>query len=371
MRSQVIVSNDGQELQRADINRLGVASALADDTALASLIRLPTTNPRTKAIQCYSGEVISTGTGGVLVNAFWAFLGPATGSPADVGNTRSACFLGASQPLAAQTGGVGTFRIDLVYATLFVDQNKAGEDRYIKNPSTGIISSVPTNLPVEIYSYITIGVAVGTAALSPTAPALPSDPPGGFNIPLAYIRLPNGFGALSSTTNDMIFDVAPTVHNGMQPAKEMFAGINFGGPTGSKNKYWIGATSTGRESRFFGIDSSILSVFNNSVVDDSIDWRNRLLEIKAQTTNIATEEFPWHSSTSTSLPVTGAATTIGLANSFLISGANKTVYSVTAAGGTLSLYVNASTGALTAVISGTPALTAFFWIDATGRISNT
>lgn len=373
MQRKPFLTNPGQEIQFDDFNRAADAAARADDVALAPVTRIPSNNSRLRAILPYAphGNVdnsvgtVSTGTGGtVTINPFWVVLGPTPSSLTDI---RNALYAGNSLSLAAQNAGAGTFRIDLIYATIYVDQNLGGETRWRKDPATKAMSQ--STLPVQKQTYVTVSVQAGVASSTPTAPALPSDPPGGFNVALARVKLPNGFTSLSSTTNSMIMDISSLVHGGIAPASAMYTPGSAFCDGVTKSKHFLAAGSVGKEERVFGVDGTAGS-FNGQVIDDSIDWRKRVLKVSAQFAG-GGEEFPWHSATGTALPATGGTTISTLSNSFPVGGADKTIFSNAYNGGTASLVVDATTGALKLAITGSTSFAAFFWVDASAQIRNT
>jgi hypothetical protein len=375
MQKQPYLTNAGQEVTFDDYNRGWSIAAHADDIAISLVTRIPATSGRLRAILPVrphgfidqSVGVVQSGVGSVIVDQFWAFLGPLQGSPTDPTDIRSAVFPGTtSLALTAQTAGVGTFRIDLIYATIFVDQDMAGEDRYTRDPITG--ATTPSNLPTRKQTYVTVTALAGVPGASPSAPSLPSDPPGGFNMPLARVRLPNGFGALSTVTNDMIMDTSTVVYGGIRPASSMRTPALFWDGT-QKNKFFMGGSSVGEEKAMLVFDTSS-GAFNGAQIDNSIDWRKRYVKVEGQL-GAAGEEFPHHSATSSALPVTGGTTVGGLSHTFPISGADRTIYSFTNGGGTVGIYVEASTGVLRLAVTGTPAVSGFFWITASAQMVNT
>lgn len=375
MQPQPFLTNHGQEVQFVDINRLGQVASHADDVAISVGARLQPTggSGRNRAILPFipTGLVdntpgtVASATGGVLVRTFTAYAGSSSTDPSDI---RTAIYQqGSVTTLAAQTAGAGTFRIDLVYATLMIDQSMPGETRYVKDPVTGALTS-PT-VPVQKYSYVVVGVQPGVASSTPSPPATPSDPPGGVNIPLAYVKLANGFGTLTVVTDANIMDIATTVPFGAQPVSSAhdLTGSFFTGT--SKSKFFCPPTALGTEQRFGGLDTSVGSI-NNAILDNSIDWRNRIIRVEAQT-GAAGENFAWQTASSSALPAVGVACTSAIVNSFPVGAANKTIYTTTNGGGTLSLYVDAANGALKVSVTGTPAISAFFVLTAFGQVPNT
>lgn len=378
MQKQYFLTSSGQEVQFDDVNLLGQVSALADDVALSALLRVagPSgSNPVRAVLPTYtrgasdnSLGTVSSGTGGVTVNPFWAIVGARTaGAPTDI---RSACLAAAQAvPLPSQLAGAGTYRLDLVYATLYVDQNTTAVQRFKKDPTTGAVTS--SNLPITKYSYVSVSSVTGVAGVSATVPALPSDPVGGFNIPLAIVRLENGFSGASVVTVDKIMDVSPAVMlmDQCAPANGVAkSGSPYWAGT-SKSKYFVAASSIG-ESKVWGVLDTSIGALNGVVLDDSIDWRKRLVEIRTQT-GAAGEETAWHSpSTSTALPAT-AIPTVTQSHTFINGTTDKVIFTLTNGGGTLTIYVDHATGALKTGVTGAPNVSLFFWLSATAQLRNT
>src|SRR5690606_13391206 len=125
----------------------------------------------------------------------------------------------------------------------------------------------------------------GLPAPTPALPPLPSDASGAYYIPLAYVRVQAGFGGGTVLTRADIWEVAPVVTlaqavggNALRPANQHHkeGGTLVGAwPTtaGDRPHAYMPPTMAGGESRFMLID--LQTVTTGSVIDDSVDWRNR------------------------------------------------------------------------------------------------
>lgn len=373
MQNEVYLNSDGQEFQRTDINRMGVAAALADDIAQASTVRLLPSNPRDRRILPYApaGQDNSPGTvasavGGVVVKPFRAYVGALSGAnPSDI---RSADYNSTSIiALTAQTAGAGTFRVDLVYATLYFDQDGPAEVRYLKDPSTG--SMTTPMLPTYKHAYVTISVVAGTASSTPTPAATPADPPGGVVIPLAYVRLANGFSSASTVTNVNIMDVSKTVRSGLRPANGLHStsGPFFDGTI--KSKHFMPAGTIGTFELMVVFDTAVGSL-DGGVLDSRFDWRKRYFHVVGQT-GVGGTDLAHANATSSALPLTGTASIGSMAHSFSVAAADPTIWSATNGGGTVSFKVNATTGVMYLAVSGSPNLAGVFFLKSSEQVFNT
>lgn len=388
MQDQTKLTQNGQELQLSDFNNVSAAASHADDAALSEVLRLAPYDGSNVArailpygyygVDATPGTVSNGGAtiiGAVCVNPFRAVVGARSSTPSlKFTDIRSAVFVNTTGTgtdttlaIAAQAAGVGTIRLDLVYATIHVDQDGATVARYKKDATTKVITAISG--PVITKTYVTVSIVTGTASVTPTPAALPADPVDGYNIPLAYLRVDNGFSAASVLPNSKIFDVSP-VPAAAKPANRLTATPFFDGKT--KSKFYMPPSMQGKVERWFVVDTAAGVIPTGTIIDNSIDWRKRLIRGDVQIAVGATETS-WHAYATGNLPFTSTPTRF-VSNSFDNGAADFQVVSFSggllSAGTSLSLFVDAGTGALYLDVIGSPSVTCFFWLDATGQFAN-
>lgn len=329
----------GQEEQRPDRNLASAVGALADDRVLAEELRLlPFDGGGQGVYKCVLGYstsvsggqgtrpgrspiVVPTGSanGSVLINPFRAVIGSRnlvnaapSPNPTSDGNAlanwrdvRSGIFVGGASSLtltqSIAANASGNPRWDLIYATVAVDANQNTVTRRVKDPNTGSIST--PSVPQYVLSPVTISVLQGTPAATPTTPTLPADSAGNYNVPLAYVRVPNGFGAGSTVvTTDIRATTLGNTGVPVSPFRELGTGTlkpasgnnDDAGTYAIRSAFRWNAAAGGRPGPFLPpdwvgfhqviaeIDCSDPSSANWShnegdVVDDSFDWRNRVV----------------------------------------------------------------------------------------------
>jgi len=304
---------DGQEVEEEDMNLLGTTSGLADDRALAELLRLaPFDGTNTaKAILPYalragdSATVVPNGaTGSARILPFRAIVGSRTGVATDplaawrdirssvYAQTTGSGAFGAAASFAPNTSGLP--RWDLVYAAFTPDANGTQVTRYVRDPATGAISS-PTVVTTLVQNVVVM-VEQGTPSATPAPPAPPGDGGGTYYIPLAYVRIAVGFSATSTLLPADLLPVAPVVSLAriagglcLQPANQQFvpggaalsaASLAAWGAGGRRPSFLLSPEMVGGESRIVAIDFSSPSSPSHpgalAIVDDSRDWRKRL-----------------------------------------------------------------------------------------------
>ncbi|HEU4729981.1 MAG TPA: hypothetical protein VFT22_18920 [Kofleriaceae bacterium] len=417
--------NNGQEVQQADLNTLGDSSGLADDRTLAELVRLVGVDgssniargimPYGVTIPGFAGAlppnfgVIAPngGTGSVKVYPFRAFVGSrtivGTDAKANWRDSRSTIAIAAAtafQPVTIPANASGNPRWDLVYATITPDANGATFSRFVKDPTTGAEGA--QNLVTTLVTTVALGETTGLPGVNPGFPATPSDGGGSYVIPLAYVRVPNGFGAGSTVGVNDIFEVAPIVSlapasggarvgpaNGLNTAAGSLQARTPWPASGNRTGPYLPSTMVGCESRFFGIDllSATKSINSGDIIDSSIDWRFRAFRWFATAQNNALTKFaydPSHAGTNIVLDdfstiALGNQTTFGFGQSFLVDAAPEAYVAFLvnarmtqiAAATNIRISVDMTTGALKVFYSGAPAVMLFIWIDATGSFPNT
>jgi len=423
---------NGVEVQNSDIALLGQTAGLADDRVLAELLRIPPfVSVVAKAILPYTiadtpftpGTVMPTGSanGSVSILPFRAVVGSRTSIATNALNSwrdiRSGIFippgnatLNMTQPISANSSG--NPRWDLVYATLTVDAPTNQVQRRVKDPSTSNQSIV------SVYQYlsqpVTIAVQAGTPAATPTIPALPADSGSSYNIPLAAVRVPNGFGPTTTVLPSDIRDQAPlaplansTGATTVRPANGNNDGAGtyatdaaFQWPTTSaanRSPVFLPPTLLGGEQLIVEIDavnSAHPSHANGSIVDNTVDWRNRFFLVFAQLDK-SSLAFPWANDPSGAgvqrqplgsiLTLSGTTGTndIRIANSFwgdaFFASGQATLYtannaqfpSIIPGGASVGVYVDMSTGAMKCALSATsPTARLFLWIMSSAQFPN-
>ena len=343
---------NGQQVQKQDLEAIGFVAGHADDKVLAEALRLaalsatfgvkkcviphtamPTQSPKASGV--YAPEQFVTpaptiATGSIAVGAFRAVVGariaPTTDARLGHDDIRSAVFTGDAVVNLPTTFGATNFddkyqhktyqlaanasgnpRWDLIYALVVVDANSATTTRKVKDPLTLLISSQTVSTTNE--TTVTVAVATGTPSATPALPALPADAGSSYYIPLAYVRVPTGFNATSTVAIKDILVVAPikSLKSGREPAVNATipggatlttTQLNTWATTGNRPRMGImPATSVGGVSKIITISlpGSTLTDWSHrrdDVIDDSIDWRNRLTRWTAQVRGASTK-FPF------------------------------------------------------------------------------
>lgn len=328
-RTQLTVN--GQELQQSDVNNLGKVSALADDRVLAEILRMaPYNGTVARAVVPYGykgnpsllhGLVRPAGnSGAVCVNAFRAVVG-SRANIATIGvkdnwrDIRTAIFTNATGtasdptvPLGANSSG--SPRWDLIYAVVTVDANGPSVTRYVKNPTS--LATSPQSLVSTLITTVTLAVQPGITGATPVRPTAPADTSTSWNIPLAYVRVPNGFNGTSAVLpvdiNIIATPATPAGSSGAascrvatsnyQPAQMVTTYQNAWGAGTYRNPTYLPSDMVGATELIVLINQ--VSHTNGSLVDDSIDWSRRFFKWSANMGINATGFFDFDSTTSTS-----------------------------------------------------------------------
>ncbi len=325
MEEKFVHSTDGQELEQIDVNMIASEAALADDRTLAELLRLAPLNGSTvaKAIVPFGQkddvhatvERSGSADGKVRIRPFRAIIGSRTAvatSAVDAWHDiRSGIYAAATSTnlygeLSFVANASGNARWDLVYASIAVEADGAVITRYVKDPSTGVVTA-PSVARTKV-NTVTVTKVTGTASATPAAPALPADGGGVYNIPLAYVRIPNGYTAASTIGVQDILSIEPIVQMSRVTGAMSFQPANYqnlvGGTTltttrfatwgssGTRPGYIIPAGMGGMEGIVVYIDLTSASSANWShqnagIVDNSRDWRNRFFFIMVSTASYA------------------------------------------------------------------------------------
>lgn len=317
---------NGCEFNQQDLNNIGQYVSAAPDVVIAELLRLfPGTGVTTvKAILPYSfrslssilsGDAVSTvmpngATGTVAIFPFTAVIGARAGTPASTAwsDIRTSIFVGGGSQLSIavtlQPNSSGQTRWDLVYAAVVVDQQSAPVTRYVKSPTTKVVA--PTAVSLYLNTTVSVGAVQGTPGASPTVPSVPADTGSTFYIPLAAVRVPNGFTSSSTVGARDVRDVAPVIpidrHMGVSNIQPVSGcndlsgtyATNFGwsASAGLRPKLFLPPQMIGGEQRIFVADltSATETAWSHppgSIVDASVDWRNRFFVVFFQVNALA------------------------------------------------------------------------------------
>lgn len=425
---------DGQEFAIGDANALGVTAGLADDRLLAELLRLPNFDGTSvyKTILPYSQGVLTPGAsivlpgtvqptgsanGSINVMPFRAVVGSrvtAASNPlAAWRDIRSSVSVGASalaQTFALSPNSSGNPRWDLVYASVTVDLPSGGQVRRVKNPSTGAITA-----PVEttyLANPVTVTVLTGTPGATPSIPSLPDDSGGVYNIAIAAVRVVNGFNSTHTVLTPDIRDQV-AVSPGQSPTMGTTRMMPASGNNDQSGTYtsdtagpgvWTASSSGQRPGPFLppsmvGVESrtAIVDLFttahpshsSGSIVDASIDWRNRFVRVTAVASPNKFPNDPTAGVNTVPQSTQGqmrelVGTQISdyqVGNTFVGDGklvsSRATVVIMTQdiglpSGAIVGIYVDSTSGNLLWFNNGTATnLRYFFWIEATAQLPNT
>lgn len=437
---------DGQEVQKMDYNLLAMLSGLADDRVLAELLRMQPFDGTTiqKAVVPFSlrapasggvlvgtpGCVIGTGgnNGSIRIRPFRAVVGSRnTNSGSQTGadtqdsaalanwrDIRSGIFIGSAttltQDIVIAPNTSGNARWDLVYCTVAVDANGPTVTRRVKDPNSAALST-PT-VSQYLYSPVTVTVLQGTPGSPAAQPSLPADGAGNYNIALAYVRVPNGFGASTNISSRDIVATASTgaVFQRLQPTVRVASGNNDKNAafTTSSGPFYYNPTSAGsrpgpfmppdwggREEMIAEIDltnasNANWSHQNGGVVDDTVDWRYRFVEcicaVGSSSSKFATDPtasgnvLPYAASQDVRASTDGPNVQYGnslypdgnlVTNTATLLNVLNSTNGLLASGSQIGLYVDMSTGKLLFFNNGTaPLVKLFIWLRATGQMPN-
>lgn len=308
MENKYVLAANGQEVQKEDYEGVAEAAGLADDRLLWEFIRTQTGSsnpqrgiipygvsgwPKFGSLSYNSMFVGESATGAVKVLPFRAVVGSTTTAVGieQLRGSKSGYIVGGSNlytSVAINANAAGNPRWTLIYASVTPDATGLTDNRYTKDPSTSVV----TNPSVAVYKKCTVSLSTvdGTAAASPSRPAVPSDGGGAYIVPLCYVWVPNGFTAGSSTVaREHIHEVANcfTVNSATGGTTLMPANGSFktGGTVDTRQGHnqvkrpgaYLPSTMVGGEERLIPIQLGLspASHADGDLVDDSVDWRNR------------------------------------------------------------------------------------------------
>ena len=441
MEPQQQITLSGQELQAGDFNNVASEASHVDDYVLAELLRLAPeqgSNVVTRGVLSFGTDGTAQGSsfdssmnavvratlsadGSVFIFPFRAVVGPRVDQTTAISlptlpnpqlnalrDVRSAIYCpnntsGFGFPkLALASNASGNPRWDLICALVSVDVNGVSTTRFVKPPSPSGASGVATSVIPQLITTVSIAVVNGTAAASPVFPAIPADTIGtSYYIPLAYVRVPNGFGGSATVAVTDICDATPALglysSARAMPANGQFKAGGVVIPTAVQQSW--GATGTRPTAyappaigmgptRFILLDllsasSANWSHQNGSVVDNSTDWTLRWFKTIAYSNNVGkfSSEHP-----PPALPTPGSGadcpsdmtsglsgTPVQLGHSMAANGAGVCGYWTPSmltmnSGAIVRLTVDTS-GRLIVGITGTPLCKLFVWLESSQPFS--
>ncbi len=440
---------DGQSVTQTDYNSLGTQAGLSEDHVFAELFRMtPITGTAARGILPFyrggstsaeAATVIAAGASGrVDVNPFRAFIGSRTLAAAEAldnwqdvrtGLSVAAGSTALKSPVSLAANASGNPRWDLVYAIVTIDAVSTPVTRKVKNPGTSVVTD--ESVSVSTNTSVSVSVVAGTPAATPAYPTIPSDAGSVYYIPLAYVRVPNGFNATSTVDNKDINEVAPVMAisrtaggSTLRPANQQnvvggSAIISTGTSTPNGSLSWLATAAQrpgaymppsmqGKDEILIAIDLTDASTANWShqngdILDNSVDWRKRVFKWTAKLGDAAANasKFPWNSAGGQGLLVAdvviptaggtdlGSSQTyqIGFGQSFAVDALSGTLTAaylqattdannvanagaVMAASTIIAIYVDAATGALKFGVTGNPRCTVFMWLEASAPYTN-
>jgi hypothetical protein len=436
---------DGQAVNRDELNTFGSIAGLADDRVFAEILRMtPDDGTVYRGILPYAGEVraanygvaIPNGaSGSVLVNPFRAVVGSrslvGSGGLANWRDIRSAICIGntsLTQVVSFTANSSGNPRWDLIYAAVAIDANTTPVTRKVKDPTTSVVTE--ESVSVFAQTTVTLGVNPGTPASTPTFPAAPSDSGSTYYIPIAYVRVVNGFGGSTTLNSRDIYEVAPALAisralgaGSLRPADQQniltgtaITGSGTSAVTLNGDMKWKGTTDTrpagymppsmvGSESLLIAIDLSSGSSGNWShqnlaIIDASRDWKWRLFKWAAMVAPTTLGVFPWNASSVDMFASTGmapgyasssSALIVGTGSSFHGNGGGNWIFNAQASGAgstatpaagfnvptnamtsgaAVRIDCDTTTGNLQLHITGTPTCSILLWLEASAPYPN-
>ena len=392
MESQFQLTMNGQAVTRGDLNLMGETAALADDRILAELLRMDPYASSTISRGILSNSPLfkdASTSHTMYVNPFRAIIGSRTDTTALLNwrDIRSAVFAGSNVDLAANSSGHS--RWDLVYAKVSLAVPSSPMSVKVKDTSTGQVTT--QSLATQLTSSVTVLVVTGTPGTTPAKPALPSDDLTNhyYYIPLAYVMVFNGY-TTSALDGYQTWEIAPclslspnTGTTSLAPANEQY---KVGG-TVDTNQPWnasaawqkppayLPSTMVGKVERLIVLDflNNPASHVAHDIVDDSIDWNNRLFKWIAYASG-TTPVFAWEKSATTNVvPSIAGTPLVGMGQSFVDDATAPCVFSVSnstlpgISSGSASITIYCEGHKLKVVTSGSPSGRVFIWLEATGQ----
>lgn len=291
--SNAINWSDGQAVTTEDLNAMANDSAIADDRVSRVLYPPPATGgaaygkrimplfEETSSRAPYQLVVPGATNGRVKTRPFFAEVGEPNISSPNLPDILLAGTLEDELQTPASFANTTTpsqSRIDLVYA--LIKRGSTQEQREQRDSANQTsLQQFTVRKPLEI----TLGVQIGTEAVTPSAPSLPADSSSAWYIPLAYVTLvhPYSGGAITQSQITQAWPAAwipQTRTQRFRPASCMAnaysAGVN-------------GRASTDMSERFgaaLSVAANIQHAVNSAswvVIDSNADWRYRIVKVSA------------------------------------------------------------------------------------------
>lgn len=342
MESKFILAQEGQEIEKDDINIISTEAASADDYVFAELFRMLPTDGSTisRGILPYSNgpyedvPTVQPATGKVKIYPFRAFLGSRQTESESASDNyrgiRSRVFVGTATTqyytVTFSANNSGNPRWDLVYARIDPDVATSAT-RYVKSTTDPFIP-VPTSIDLYKDTNVVIGKVEGTPGFPATLPSAPPDTSTSYYISLAYVRIGNEYTSSTIINSTDILEVLPHQRisntSGVNTARPATSQFDVNGPVLSKGtggvSDWANSTlnrvleyippsTVGEEIIWVAInaqdsDSSHWSQPDGSVVDYSRDWRKRWFYCQAFGSTLSDGGFAWAGPSS--FPIPGA-----------------------------------------------------------------
>lgn len=197
-------------------------------------------------------------------------------------------------------------RIDLLYLTIQRTVTFS-QSRRFKSPQTGEVSTFVQPLAQDV--TITVNIAQGTPASSPTPPALPTPPAGAWNVPIADVTIPSGYTVGATIPVANVAQVwrrlwlAPGRTRTTTPATIMATA--YASATNGRG--------SARLDSQYGVGKRVAAVFQHAsafstpiVFDNSIDWSRRRAQIKMmRLTAVGGVSMPLETTTASSVAEAG------------------------------------------------------------------
>lgn len=326
MEQQFIITIPGQEVEVPDINGISANAALAVERALAELLRM---GKLSRGIIPWGTDASDIGNRGapaapagvirpsgssdasVQIYNFRAVLAASAIPNIDIerwqGN-RSAIFDGR---LVTVVGPPGVFlqfaeatnnRYDLVYAKLDINVPDAPEIRYVKDASEAITA---VSVSKTISTNITVGIVLGVEGATPAAPALPVDSGSSYYLLIGYVFLPAGHTLMTAippgniTEAFVALPIAPSAGVANIRPATLNLTASDSPAVGLRARGYISPSVVGGETRILALahdDGPRNLSAGANIVDDSIDWRNRLFKVSVSVSSSVHTDgsgLPW------------------------------------------------------------------------------
>jgi hypothetical protein len=403
----------GQDVAEEELNWVAETAAKADDHVIAELLRMipgladgyvhkAVLPYRVEALHPDGVSVNTTAivtpygtTGSVLIHPFRALIGSRyVASSSTWYDIRTARYLGNIAPVFSfqleLTATVSNSRWDLIYARVDLTVTSAAVERIVRSGG----GDAPQNISLYTDTTVTIGVVEGAESATPVEPTLPSDGSDTYYIPLAYVLLVHPFTSSTAVEPTWICEhvpVAPIASSTgavtCRPASFAYADDSSlwsrreWGPADTRPEEHLPATMIGGAQRFIALDfMDVTKSIPPDVaitMDNTIDWRNRVLTFTVYGNAVAGRRFAWMPTSTPLVELEPAGeATVFIGNTFNTAmpalTLNSTSFPIITSDSSLLIGI-AATGELTVeYVSGTTPLLEKYCIlvQATGQFTN-